>query len=272
VKASTEPHEASALGRTGHAPPAIPSPDSAGSHGFCTWCAGVGESITTRLLKMNCTARAIGARQKDERDPSSGVTPSSCFPIRNELRLGRQGHCNWHDLRDGRACGPFGRVRARCDARGRWTTMHAHCYDTCYWPRRRRPLAECSRALPRLDRADLCANDPSSRPRSFARPSPESDLRPHTLPIFITGISPVLSLAGCGNSHLTPPVLVDQVADTAPAWSPDGLWIASAHCDPSLPDTSGLYLADTTGAQALRLTTALPGLLRPLLQEAWEEA
>jgi len=48
------------------------------------------------------------------------------------------------------------------------------------------------------------------------------------------------------------------LSDTAPAWSPDGLAIAYAHFDPTHPDTSGLYLADTTGGQIRRLATGLP--------------
>ena len=65
-------------------------------------------------------------------------------------------------------------------------------------------------------------------------------------------------LVGCSpSSRVTPPVTT-QPADTAPAWSPDGNWIAYAHFAPDHSDTSGLYVADTAGSQLRLIASGHP--------------
>src|SRR5689334_14506573 len=66
-------------------------------------------------------------------------------------------------------------------------------------------------------------------------------------------------LDGCSPSLRVIPPLTNQPADTSPAWSPDGNWIAYAHFAPDPSDTSGLFVVDTTGSGRRLLAIGFPG-------------
>jgi Tol biopolymer transport system component len=63
---------------------------------------------------------------------------------------------------------------------------------------------------------------------------------------------------GCSPSSRVTPPITNQPSDTVPAWSPDRHWIAYSHFGLDVSDTSGLYVADTTGAQRRLLALGHP--------------
>lgn len=73
------------------------------------------------------------------------------------------------------------------------------------------------------------------------------------LVIFVIGIAWI----GCDFRSITPqPIIPPQPQDLAPAWSPDGQWIAYFHFNPEADTTNyptGLYLTDVSGQQRKRI-------------------